>query len=101
GVGEGGTIDAGVPHGEGSDVAVPLSAAPPLMAYGKVPLPSGETPLVYAGFWLRAVAYLIDSAIVGLAFAAIAAILAATVGLHFFRGHTPGVYAETFFVRHE
>lgn len=46
----------------------------------------------YAGFWLRFVAYLIDSAIVGVAFAAIAAVAIGTVGLRAFRGFVPGVY---------
>jgi uncharacterized RDD family membrane protein YckC len=58
-------------------------------------------PIAYAGFWLRAVAYLIDSAIMGIVFGAIVAILAATVGLHFFRGRTPGVYAQTSFARYQ
>jgi uncharacterized RDD family membrane protein YckC len=46
----------------------------------------------YAGFWLRVVAYLIDSAILTVAFGAIVALCVASFGLHFFRDFAPGTY---------
>jgi uncharacterized RDD family membrane protein YckC len=46
----------------------------------------------YAGFWLRAVAYLIDSTILTIAFGAIVAICVASFGVHFFRGFAPSMY---------
>jgi uncharacterized RDD family membrane protein YckC len=96
GAAEGATADAYVPspnqdYGMGSASGTYEAA---------IPTGFGLPPMTYAGFWLRAVAYLIDSAIVGLAFGAIAAILAATVGFHFFRGRTPGVYAQASFLQH-
>jgi uncharacterized RDD family membrane protein YckC len=99
---EGATIHAGGLLGDRDDATVSPGAPPQFASYA-APVSTGMgigAPLmVYAGFWLRAVAYLIDSAIVGVVFGAIAAILAATVGLHFFRGRTPGVYAQVSFVQ--
>jgi uncharacterized RDD family membrane protein YckC len=46
----------------------------------------------YGGFWLRFVAYLIDSAILTVAFGAIVAICLAFFGVHFFRGFAPDGY---------
>jgi len=46
----------------------------------------------YAGFWLRVVAHLIDSAVLTVVFGAVIAICVATFGLHFFRGFVPGMY---------
>ena len=46
----------------------------------------------YAGFWLRLVAYLIDSAILSVAFGAIIAICIASFGIRFFRDFAPGIY---------
>jgi uncharacterized RDD family membrane protein YckC len=102
GVTEGTTVGAGVSFGDRYEATIPPSAPPPFVAYG-APIATGigAPPIAYAGFWLRAVAYLIDSAIVGIVFGAIAAILAATVGLHFFRGRTPGIYAQAFFAQHQ
>ena len=68
-------------------VEPPVTSYPPPLAPSAVPL---HAP--YAGFWLRFVAYLIDSAIVGVAFAAIVAVAIGTVGLRAFRGFVPGVY---------
>jgi uncharacterized RDD family membrane protein YckC len=45
----------------------------------------------YAGFWLRFVAYLIDSAILTVVFGAVLAISLASFGVHFFRGFGSGV----------
>jgi uncharacterized RDD family membrane protein YckC len=99
---EGATIHAGVPPADQDHVTVP-QGAPPALAFYAAPISAGieSPPAAYAGFWLRAVAYLIDSAIMGIVFGAIAAILAATVGLHFFRGRTPGVYAQASFVQYQ
>lgn len=67
------------------------------------PVPSYSIPAIapspvlgapYAGFWLRVVAYLIDSAVMGLVFGAIVGIMLATVGVRFFRGFAPGVYNQ-------
>jgi uncharacterized RDD family membrane protein YckC len=81
--------------GPAATAAGPEFAAPPVAAYisplGAVALAS-PLPAPYAGFWLRLVAYLIDSAIVTVAFGAIIAMVMATVGLRFFRGFTPQLY---------
>src|ERR1700689_1602192 len=67
---EGATIDAGVPYVDRGDVAFPPGAPPPLAPYGAAVSTSMgmAPPIAYAGFWLRAVAYLIDSAIMGIVF---------------------------------
>ena len=95
-------IHAGAPVGDRDDATVLPSAPSPYTSYG-APISTGmgvDVPAVaYAGFWLRAVAYLIDSAIIGIVFGAVGALLAATVGLHFFRGRTPGIYAQASFVQ--
>ena len=72
---------------------VPLEppAAPPLGSY--IPPAGSISPSLmapYAGFWLRAVAYLIDSAILAVAFGALVAICLASFGARFFRGFGPG-----------
>jgi uncharacterized RDD family membrane protein YckC len=46
----------------------------------------------YAGFWLRAVAHLIDSAVLTVAFGALIALCLATFGVHFFRDLAPSMY---------
>jgi uncharacterized RDD family membrane protein YckC len=70
-------------------------AAQPVVSYGAPVAPSAAIlPAPYAGFWLRVVAYLIDSAIMGVAFGSIVAIMLATVGVRFFRGVAPGVYDQ-------
>ena len=90
-----------VPSGAVSQPAVTLegvqslSANPPLPAQyaaqaasASIPGPAQgavSLPAPYAGFWLRFVAYLIDSAILTLAFGFMVAILIASVGLNFFR----------------
>ena len=90
------------PIADPNDVTFPPATPPPFASYGTpVSTAAGLPPIVYAGFWLRVVAYLIDSAIVGIVFGAIAAILAATVGFHFFRGRTPGVYAQALFAHYQ
>ncbi len=82
--------------------ARPEFAAPPVASYtpeaasylspaAPVTLAS-SLPAPYAGFWLRLVAYLIDSAIVTVAFGAIIAIVIATVGVSFLRGFAPQAY---------
>lgn len=48
----------------------------------------------YAGFWLRVVAYLIDSAVLTVVLGAVIAICVATFGIHFFRGFAPGMYGR-------
>src|ERR1700722_20140410 len=74
---EGATIYAGVLPADRNDVTVPLGAGPPLTPYA-APISAGigTPPVAYAGFWLRAVSYLIDSAIMGVVLGGIAAILA-------------------------
>ena len=68
-------------------------AAPPVPSYVPPTAPVAVSlPAPFAGFWLRAVAYLIDGAIVGAAFGVIVAVLIGSVGLRFFRGFVPGVY---------
>jgi uncharacterized RDD family membrane protein YckC len=75
--------------------AVATIAAPPVVSYGVPVAPSaGILPAPYAGFWLRVVSYLIDSAIMGVAFGAIAAVTLATVGVRFFRGFVPGMHDQ-------
>jgi uncharacterized RDD family membrane protein YckC len=51
--------------------AYPPSALPPLAAYGGVAGMTTARSFVYAGFWLRFVAYLIDSIILGLVLVAL------------------------------
>lgn len=82
----------------------PLSVPPPAPVAASIPAPPVATygtpvaatapplPAPYAGFWLRFVAHLIDSAIMAVAFGAIVAIAIATVGVRFFRGFAPGTY---------
>jgi uncharacterized RDD family membrane protein YckC len=59
--------------------AVP-PGAPPVQPYGFVPLPSP-----YAGFWLRLVAHIIDSLLIGFGFCVIVLFGAAFVGFGAFR----------------
>jgi uncharacterized RDD family membrane protein YckC len=84
-----------------ADRLMPPSAAAP-ESVTPAPIPSYLPPIAappvivlpapYAGFWLRAVAYLIDAAIMGVVFGAIVAIAVGTLGMSFFRGFIPGVY---------
>jgi uncharacterized RDD family membrane protein YckC len=76
----------------------PVAAMPEMLpatvlpAAASIPSPAAAAlvlPGPYAGFWLRLVAYLIDSAILTIAFGAIVTILMVTVGLSFFRGLLP------------
>ena len=94
-----------VPSREASQPAAEMEGAQSISA--SVPLPaqyaasaasasipgparvSVSPPAPYAGFWLRFVAYLIDSAILTLAFGFMVAILIASVGLNFFRFIAP------------
>jgi uncharacterized RDD family membrane protein YckC len=74
---------------------LPAISAAPVGSYGAPVAPSTVMlPAAYAGFWLRVVAYLIDSAIMGVAFGAIVGIMFATVGMRFFRGFAPGLYDQ-------
>src|SRR5579872_3432828 len=83
-------------HWEGAVSSPPTAteapvAAPPVFASAP-PVPvSVALPGPYAGFWLRLVAYLIDTAILTAVFGVVVAILIATVGLSFFRGLAPGM----------
>lgn len=72
--------------------APPPFAAPPIETYNP-PRQSVDPSLVapYAGFWLRLVAYLIDTAILTVAFGVVFALSLGTFGLHFFRGFVPGI----------
>jgi uncharacterized RDD family membrane protein YckC len=73
--------------------APPPIVAPPLGSYVPPALnPSLMAP--YAGFWLRVVAYLIDSVILTIAFGAVIGILVASFGVRFFRGFIPGIYNQ-------
>jgi len=65
--------------------------SPPVFAPTPPVQASIALPGPYAGFWLRLVAYLIDTAILTIVFGAVVAILIATVGLSFFRGLAPGM----------
>jgi uncharacterized RDD family membrane protein YckC len=87
------------PEGAVPLVATDVFASPPAaaaQAVGTLPLiavPNAVIlPAPYAGFWLRFVAYVIDSAIVAVAFGVVVAIAIASVGLRFFRGFAPGLY---------
>jgi uncharacterized RDD family membrane protein YckC len=67
---------------------IPVEASlPPLPA----PPVAWTAPLPYAGFWLRLVAYLIDSAIVDCAFGALVALAMGVVGWDRIRGIQPGL----------
>jgi uncharacterized RDD family membrane protein YckC len=72
----------------------PPIAAPPIGSYIP-PRPVVNPALMapYAGFWLRVVAYLIDSAILTVVFGAIFAICLLTFGGRFLRGFHPGMYS--------
>lgn len=76
--------------------AVSTLTAPPGSSYGSLPTPPAAVslPAPYAGFWLRLVAYLIDSAIVAVAFAAIVALAVGSFGVRFFRGFVPRAYDQ-------
>ena len=75
-------------------VPPPPIAAPPIGSYiPPRPVVNPALTAPYAGFWLRLVAYLIDSAILTVVFGAIFAICLATFGGRFFRGFHPGMYS--------
>jgi len=91
----GNPVSASPRPAEAVSSAVPLGSpvAPPLGAY--IPPAGSVNPSLmapYAGFWLRAVAHLIDSAILAVAFGAVIAICLASFGARFFRGFAPGAY---------
>jgi uncharacterized RDD family membrane protein YckC len=73
----------GIAVGAGS--AVPVYAAPG----SAVPYVSGAVPAflpsAYAGFWLRFLAYLIDSVVAGIVFGIFALLVVAIVGVGYFR----------------
>jgi len=72
----------------------PPIAVPPIGRY--VPPRPVINPVLmapYAGFWLRVVAYLIDSAILTVVFGAIVAICLLTFGGRFLRDFHPGMYS--------
>ncbi len=78
-----------------SPIAMETSPVPALpMAPYASPSPSIRPSLMapYAGFWLRVAAYLIDSAILTVAFGVVVAICIASFGIRFFRGFAPGTY---------
>ena len=84
----------GVPL-EPSIAAVPQAFAAPPAAY--IPPAASIDPSLmapYAGFWLRAVAYLIDSAIMAVVFGAVIGFFVASFGVRFFRGLVPGLYQQ-------
>jgi uncharacterized RDD family membrane protein YckC len=62
-------------------VAPPVAVAPGVYV---APATTGA-PRLYAGFWLRVVAYIIDSLVAGVAIGVVAAIGLAIVGIGFFR----------------
>lgn len=74
--------------------AVSTLTGPPVSSYGALPVGAAVSLAPYAGFWLRLVAYLIDSAIVAVAFAAIVALAVGSFGVRFFRGFVPRVYDQ-------
>jgi uncharacterized RDD family membrane protein YckC len=73
-------------------VATPSVASRPLGSYPPAASISPSLMAPYAGFWLRVVAYLIDSAVLTVAFGAVVAIGVASFGMRFFRGFVPGGY---------
>ncbi len=74
--------------------APPPIGAPPLGSYVPPPAVNPSLMAPYAGFWLRVVAYLIDSVILTIAFGAVIGILVASFGVRFFRGFIPGIYNQ-------
>jgi uncharacterized RDD family membrane protein YckC len=77
------TLSASAP---GFVAAAPLAAAPP---YGYVASPAFPA-MVYAGFWLRVVAYLIDGLLAGIGFGVLALIGFAIVGVGHFKDFAQG-----------
>ncbi|HTU33642.1 MAG TPA: RDD family protein [Candidatus Acidoferrum sp.] len=79
-----GAIPAPAFAAPGVSVAAPPMTAPiaTVLAYPAQVVAAGP----YAGFWLRLVAYIIDSAILGLGFILLIGLAAAVVGAGFFRG---------------
>jgi uncharacterized RDD family membrane protein YckC len=67
----------------------PAATVPPMSPSSPV---TAEFESAYAGFWFRVVAYLIDSAVLGVAFGAVVAIIIATMGIGAFRGLMSGLY---------
>lgn len=72
--------------GQSAPVVPPAGAAIP--AAGVAPANVGG--FIYAGFWLRLVAHLIDTALMLLIFGIVAAVFVAIVGIGFFRGMVEG-----------
>jgi uncharacterized RDD family membrane protein YckC len=75
---------AGLPAGTGSAAALPSGYDPsafPTAAATAVPVIYAQTTVQYAGFWLRVVAYLIDSIILSLGFMALFVPFAIMTGL--------------------
>jgi uncharacterized RDD family membrane protein YckC len=73
---------------------VPVPPVPAAVSTITAPPVTVSLPAPYAGFWLRLVAYLIDSAIVAVAFGAIVALAVGGFGVRFFRGFVPRVYDQ-------
>src|ERR1700730_5637996 len=75
---------AGLPMGASSAAALPSGYDPsayPAASQAIPPVVYAQTTVQYAGFWLRVVAYLIDSVVMGVAFMALFIPFAIMTGL--------------------
>lgn len=68
-------------------VGAPITPAMPWIA---APVATGPLPFPYAGFWLRVVAYLIDSAVTSVAFGVVIVAMVLLVGVSYFQGLAAG-----------
>lgn len=60
--------------------SVPVAAPPPAVGIPTYATPGAQPQVLYAGFWLRFVAYLIDAIIIGIPFAVVFGVLAVATG---------------------
>jgi uncharacterized RDD family membrane protein YckC len=73
--------NAGIPAGASPVTALPAGNYPPAAPYVAAPVVYGQPGVQFAGFWLRVVAYLIDSVIMGIGFMALFIPFAVMTGL--------------------
>lgn len=83
----------GRPVGAAAAGSSPVAPAAGSMVVPAAPVAAGGG-VKYAGFWLRLVAYLIDGAIMTVAFIAVVGITVAVVGIGFFRSLAAGINAN-------
>lgn len=78
----------------GAAAAATSPAAPATGSIGSPAVPVAAGGVMYAGFWLRLVAHLIDGVILTIGFLAVVGITVAVVGVGFFRSLAAGINAN-------